>query len=132
MFSLLPSKQEPTAVPRAGAGYAWPNFGTRLVRVFDSRKARRSAAPNERIETVIEDVLSKDAGYRRKSTRILLYQERLRGQVSGRAWKLYLLLEEAEFERWTYALDRLAEWAIKFRRPSLTRRTARLPGKRRT
>jgi hypothetical protein len=36
----------------------------------------------------------------------------LRGQVSHIGWRAYLALEEAEFDRWTHAIDRVARWAL--------------------
>jgi hypothetical protein len=36
----------------------------------------------------------------------------LRARVSPVGWRAYLALEEAEFDRWTHAIDRVACWAL--------------------
>jgi hypothetical protein len=87
-----------------------------LLRFYNSRKKRHPTASDEQLETLIAGILGEDLHHRRHSRRIRTRQARLKRRVSEPAWKLYLLLEEAEVERLTYALDRLAERALSTRR----------------
>jgi len=86
------------------------------LRLCDSRKKRHPTASDEQLESLITGILGEDLHHRRHSRRIRTRQQRLKRRVSEPAWKLYLLLEEAEVERLTYALDRLAERALATRR----------------
>lgn len=86
------------------------------LRFYDSRKKRHPTASVEQLEALIAGILGEDLQHRRHSRRIRTRQHQLRRRVSQTAWKLYLLLEEAEVERLTYALDRLAERALATRR----------------
>jgi hypothetical protein len=97
----------------AGAGYM---FDAGRLRFYDSRKRRRPNASAEQLEALIAGILSEDPQHRRHARQIRTRQHRLKRRVSQPAWKLYLLLEEAEVERLAYALDRLAERALIGRR----------------
>ncbi len=76
--------------------------------VCESRKPRKRWAEAEQLDLLVSKVLSGDALYRRHCQRIISLQARLKLRVSRSAWVLYLYLEEAEVERLTYALDRVA------------------------
>jgi hypothetical protein len=112
MFSYPPLR-----IARSGesarAGYV---LSPGPLRFYDSRKKRHPTADDEQLESLIAGILGEDPQHQRHSRRICTRQERLKRRVSRPAWKLYLLLEEAEVERLTYALDRLAERALAARR----------------
>jgi hypothetical protein len=80
--------------------------------VSDSRKARAWSRQEERVERLIARLFANDPQHRQHAKRIRTRQLRLKRALSGPAWRLYLLLEEAEVGRWTYVVDRLAERAI--------------------
>jgi hypothetical protein len=60
--------------------------------------------------------LARDLDYAAKVARVRREQARLRRHVSPRGWQAYLRLEEAEIERWSYAIERVARWAAASRR----------------
>jgi hypothetical protein len=84
----------------------------RAFKVSDSRKPRRAPLLEGRTERLIARLLQGDAAYALKVAAVRRYQGRLRGRLNGPSWQLYLQLEEAEIGRWSYALDRLARWAL--------------------
>ncbi len=96
----------------------------------DSRGSpRRPSRPHPHLpsglEQAAEELLRRDATYRRHTRAVVRLQDALRGQVNERAWQEYLTLEERESERDAYALRRVAEWAFahgRRRRPTATRR----------
>ena len=78
------------------------------------RTKRRSArqADAEPPERLASRLLAGDPAYAAKVARVRRCQTRLRAQLSTPGWRLYLRLEEAEVDRWTHALDRVASWAL--------------------
>ncbi|HTA93450.1 MAG TPA: hypothetical protein VK745_27920 [Polyangiaceae bacterium] len=88
------------------------------LRTFDSRKRRAGAADAEHVERLIASVLARDSLHLRQAVGIRSRQNRLKLRVSPAAWRLYLLLEEAEVERWSYVIERVAERVLVPRRGS--------------
>ncbi len=121
MFSISPARLESAAVPSRPLHYPPAEIATALLRVCDFRRARRPNPSVEEIESLIAKVLGDDLRRRRYSQRIRLLQGQLRHYVNGPTWRLYLSLEEAEVQRWTYMLDRLAEWTLTSRRRRVRR-----------
>lgn len=89
--------------------------------VCDPRKPGRPRQADGQAERLATRLLARDATYAAKVTQVRRYQARLRGQLSARSWRLYLLLEEAEVGRWTYALERVANFAVTSRKRSRRR-----------
>ena len=87
-----------------------------VLRVADSRRQPAWGKRVERVERLVYRLLSSDPDHRRNAERVRKYQARLRRALSRSAWRLYLLLEEAEVRRWTHVVDRLAERALLARR----------------
>jgi hypothetical protein len=92
-----------------------------LVRVGDSRKLRRSASLAERTDRVFARVLGGDARYAAQVAQVRRYKRQLRARLSARSWQLFLEVEEAEIGRFTYALERVVDWAVTQRRRSRRR-----------
>jgi hypothetical protein len=79
-------------------------------RVFDrSRPSYRHVRP---LSAKVETLLERDADHQRHLRNVRRCQRALRGHVSHIGWRAYLALEEAEFDRWTHAIDRVARWAL--------------------
>jgi hypothetical protein len=60
----------------------------------------------------VEGLLERDAAHRRYLRTVRRRQRALRGRVDRAGWRTYLELEEAEFDRWTHAIERVARWAL--------------------
>ena len=98
-------------------GAVWPSGRAGSVWwVADPSKKQKQARPAEVVEAAAWRALSRDVNYAAKVSRVRRHQARLRSQLSARAWQAYLRLEEAEIERWSYALERVARWAASSRR----------------
>ena len=111
MFSYRPSDAQRS--PDTSAGSFWAPGG--VWGVAESSKRRPRARPAEQAEAALR-ALARDATYAAKVGRVRRHQARLRSQLSAGAWQAYLRLEEAELERWSYALERVARWAGSARR----------------
>ncbi len=116
MFSIAPRDGAPPSGASKARSYGSSPGLPVPLRVCDSRKRRLHATDSEQIELLIQELLDGDLLHRRQSERIQSHQRRLKLRVSAPAWRLYLLLEEAELRRWTYLLDRVAEQALPRRR----------------
>ncbi len=85
-----------------------PHPESMVYRVFD-----RSRAPyRRRLSARVEGLLERDAAHKRLLQNVRRRQRALRGHVSRLGWRAYLELEEAEFDRWTHAIDCVARWAL--------------------
>ena len=94
-----------------------PHFEPMVHRVFDRRRA-----PYRRLSASVEDLLERDAAHQRHLRNVRQLQRALRGHVTRIGWRAYLELEEAEFDRWTHAIDRVARWAFAYGRRRRGRR----------
>jgi hypothetical protein len=87
-----------------------------VLRVFDRRRApfrrRASSSPKAALPARVEALLEGDAEHQRHLRAVRSKQRALRAYVDRVGWRAYLELEEAEFERWAHAIDRVARWAI--------------------
>ena len=88
-----------------------------VLRVFDRRRVpfRRRARPSTSeaaLRARVEALLEGDAVHQRHLRAVRSKQRALRAYVDRVGWRAYLELEEAEFERWAHAIDRVARWAI--------------------
>ena len=111
-----PSPPEPTPEPAPV-----------VLRVFDRRRApfqRRPQAPPspKALPARVEALLEGDAVHQRHLRVVRSKQRALRGFVGRVGWRAYLELEEAEFERWAHAIDRVARWALAQGRRERSRR----------
>lgn len=114
MFSECPGAPQALSFDSGGVWRpsAWP---LAIWRVAEPGK-KRGLARVHPAEAAALKVLARDANYAAKVAHVRRRQARLRGQLSARAWQAYLRLEEAEIERWSYALERVARWATASRR----------------
>lgn len=94
-----------------------PHFEPMVHRVSDRRRA-----PYRRLSASVEDLLERDSAHQRHLRNVRRRQHALRGHVSRIGWRAYLELEEAEFDRWTHAIDRVARWALAYGRRQRGRR----------
>jgi len=101
------------AVVGERAGSTWRPAGRAdpVWWVAEPSKKRPQSRPTEPVEAAAFRALGRDVNYAAKVSRVRRRQARLRSQLSARAWQAYLRLEEAEIERWSYALERVARWA---------------------
>jgi hypothetical protein len=60
----------------------------------------------------VEALLEGDTVHQRHLRSVRSKQRALRGYVDPIGWRAYLELEEAEFQRWSHAIDRVARWAL--------------------
>ena len=81
-------------------------------RVFDRSRPQYRRAPRGPLSATVENLLERDAAHQRHLRNVRRRQRVLRGSVNRIGWRAYLELEEAEFDRWTYAIDRVARWAL--------------------
>jgi hypothetical protein len=81
-------------------------------RVFDRSRPQYRQARTAHLSARVENLLERDAVHQRHLRNVRRRQRALRGQVSHIGWRAYLALEEAEFDRWTHAIDRVARWAL--------------------
>ena len=86
-----------------------------MLRVSDRSRARfrrqRQDSPT-RLSAQIENLLERDSAYLRLLRVVRKRQRALRVCVAPVGWRAYLELEEAEFDRWTHAVDRVMRWAL--------------------
>jgi hypothetical protein len=88
-----------------------------IFRVSDRRRPayrRRSPASSsaKALPSLVESLLEGDVAHRRHLREVRSKQRALRLLVTHAGWRAYLELEEAEFERWAHALDRVVRWAL--------------------
>jgi hypothetical protein len=109
------SPEPPASNPQRIGLRTWPLLASpQILTVADRRKLPRVRESDPIVE-MLGRVQRTDATYAAKVARVRRYQARLRSELSSRAWLLYLKLEEAEVDRWGYALDRVATWASRKR-----------------
>ena len=97
-----------------GVGLAPAGEGLSL-RVSDRRRAsfrRGGVSPPGGLTGGTDALLGRDPVYRRRLQTVLKRQKALQGLVTSAGWRAYLELEEAEFDRWAHAVDRVARWAF--------------------
>jgi hypothetical protein len=68
------------------------------------------------LPALVESVLQGDSAHQRRLADVRRKQRALRILISHAGWRAYLALEEAEFERWAHAMDRVVRWALARRR----------------
>jgi hypothetical protein len=89
-----------------------------VLRVCDRRRApfqrrsRSSSSPQGALPAKVEALLEGDAVHQRHLRAVRSKQRALREYVDRVGWRAYLELEEAEFQRWSHAIDRVARWGI--------------------
>ena len=81
-------------------------------RVFDRSRPPYRHARTGLLSAKVENLLERDAVHQRHLRNVRRRQRALRGLVSHIGWRAYLALEEAEFDRWTHAIERVARWAL--------------------
>lgn len=116
MFSYAAQSLPPILPPGARRNGALVPPLPQLWRVADGARRRAFSTPGDSGEQAAQRVLARDPTYAAKVKRVRRYQARLRRQLSAPAWQAYLQLEEAEIERWAYAFERVARWALGVRR----------------
>ena len=125
MFSMLSSD-----LSRQTAPLGWivpcPDAEPGALRISDRRRApfrsRQSSDATARLSVDIECLLERDSSHQRHLRTVRLRQRALRERVSSVGWRAYLELEEAEFDRWAHAIERVSRWALERGRRSRGRR----------
>jgi hypothetical protein len=67
---------------------------------------------DQALAAAVDEMLRRDAEYRRQTAEILSSQAKLRSQVTDNAWQLYLRLDEAHTTRLADATAAVARWAF--------------------
>lgn len=115
MFSMLTTAfwkpPPPHALLWANPGSAPPVFHVADRRRRSDHSKMEPFRARRRLTDGVATLLERDIDYRRRLREVLARQRVLRRRVDGIGWRAYLSLEEAEFDRWVHALDRVAHWA---------------------
>ena len=97
-----------------------------VLRISDRRRPpfrlRQGLVGAPRLSAQVEELLERDPAHQRHLRSVRRRQRALRVRVSSVGWRAYLELEEAEFDRWAHAIDRVTRWALERGRRSRGRR----------